>query len=265
LGRSQGKSFRIDNPVVIENRSKLGPELVGAGLTCGLTIVSAIGVASSAAAEVPSAGTSTFLLVASWTGMVTSGVECLNSLTRIGVIAYDPTGSELQSLDENKLYSTTMLIVDGLNVASGVAGLPAGARNLYAILLRQRRFAAQGLTEAALRQMNQAGRAKVIAELVKDATRTPEGLQAVIVASREAGVGAKSLQSATLSVRNATRMVGVISNETAKRLSRTLMSVLSAPAGAAGSASPSRLVGGAASGSLNYIINLVSDLSGTAT
>jgi hypothetical protein len=246
------------NPIIVENRSRLAPELLGAGLTCGLTVVAAVGVFGSAAAEVPTAGASTFLLVASWTGMITAGIECANSLTRLGVIAYDPSGSQLEALDNNKIYSVTMLVVDGLNVASGVASLPAGLKNLYAILARQRTFAARGLTEAMLRQMNAAERAKVISELVAEAARTPEGLKAVITAAREAEVGAASIQrAASLSVRNAARMVGVIKDETLRRLSRTLISVISVPLGVGVSASPASSVGGAASGSVNYIINCI--------
>ena len=252
------------NPVIVDNKSRLGPELVGAGLTCGLTVVAAVGVFGSAAAEVPSAGTSTFLLVVSWTGMVTAGIECANSLTRLGVISYDPKGDQLQQLDNNKIYSYSMLAVDALNVASGLASLPAGAKNLYAIIARQRGFAARGLTEASLRQMNQVQRAKVIGELVQEASKTPEGLEAIMQAAREAQVGAKSIQRGTLSVRNATKMTSVIADETMKRLSRSLLSVLSVPAGTGVSAMPSSAVGGAATGSVNFIVNLIDAAGGTS-
>ena len=59
-------------PPFTANRSRLGPELVGAGLNCGLTVVAAVGVFGGAAAEVPSGGTSTFLVVMAWTVMGTS-------------------------------------------------------------------------------------------------------------------------------------------------------------------------------------------------
>jgi hypothetical protein len=244
------------NPILIENRSKLGPELLGAGLACGLATVSAVGVVGSAAAEVPSGGSSTFLLVASWAGMITAGAQCVNSLARLGVIGFDPAGSQLHALDSHKLYSVTMFVVDGIGVASGIAGLPAGLKNLWAILVRRSSFATRGLSEAAFRQMNRNERAKVISELVAEATRTPEGLQAVIAAARQAGVGAASMQRTSLSVRNATRMASAIADETAKRLSRTLLSVLSIPAGIAASAGSPHLVG-SASGSVNYIINCI--------
>ena len=54
----------------ITNRSRIGPELIGAGIACGLTFVSALGVIGGVAGEVPTGGASTFLVVASWTGLV---------------------------------------------------------------------------------------------------------------------------------------------------------------------------------------------------
>jgi hypothetical protein len=252
------------NPLIITNRSKVGREALGAGLSCGLAIVSAVGVFGSAAAEIPSGGTSTFLLVASWTGMVTSGVQCLNGLGRLGVIAYDPQGDQLERLDRNTAYSATMLVVDGLGIVSGLAGLPAAGKNLFAILSRQRSFVARGLTEAALKEMNQAERAAVIAQAVQEASRTPEGLEAIIKAAREAQVGAASIQRGTLSVRNATRMVGVISAETAKRLNRTVLSIVSTAVGVGASSMNAQYVG-SASGSLNWIINLIDVGGGTST
>jgi hypothetical protein len=253
------------NPLIIENESNLKPELVGAGLSCGLAIVSVVGVVGSAAAEVPSAGGATFVLVASWTGAVTAGIQCLNSLGRVGLVYYDPRGTEVAQLDDNSYYSATMLIVDGLGLVSGVATLPAAGKNLYAIISRQRGFLACGLSEASLRQMNRAHRATVIAEIVRDASKTPDGLQAIVAAAREAGVGSASIQrGASLSVRNAARMVSVISDETARRLKQTILSILSVPAIFAVSAASTRDVGGA-SGSMNWIINLIDIAGGVST
>jgi len=248
----------VANPKVVENKSKLGSELLGAGLTCGLTVVAAAGVIGSAAAEVPSGGTSTFVLVASWTGMITSGLECANSLFRLGIIAGDPEGSQLQALDSNQVYQVTALIVDALNIASGIASLPSGAKSLGTLL--KQRAAAKGFTEETLKTMSRGERAKVISELMDDVKRESGGMDRIIAASGEVGVGRATLQriqGGSLSVRNATRMASVIADETVKRLNRNLLSVLSTPIGMAGSASPSDVVGGAASGSMNYIINLV--------
>ena len=245
-------------PNIVTNRSRMGLEFVGAGLSCGLTVVSAVGVLGGVAAEIPSGGTSTFLVVAGWVGLTTAGLQCLNGLVRVGMVVSNPDGNSLQQLDSNTLYSGTTVVVDALGLASGVASLPAAGRNLWAILARQRSFAARGLSETALRQMNRAERLRVIGEVVEEASRTPEGRDAIIAAARRVGVGSQSIQSTSgLSVRNAARMAGVISAETTRRLHATVLSAISVPAGGVVSALPSSVVGNA-SGSVNWVINIVS-------
>jgi hypothetical protein len=245
------------NPLIVTNRSKLGAELSGAGMQCGLAVVSVALMVGGAAAEVPSGGTSTFLIVVAWTGVVTSGLQCANQVVRIGMIAAHPDGSSLQELDSNAVYTAVSLIVDGIGLASGIAQLPNGAKNLWAIVKRLRSFSARGLTESSLRAMNRVQRMKVVSEIVEEASRIPEGRAAIITAAREAQVGARSIQRTTgLSVRNAERMVTVISDETIKRLQLTLLNILGVPASAGGSALPPSLVGGG-SGSVNWVIHVV--------
>ena len=41
---STGTPENAPNPIVVTNRSRVGPELLGAGLTCGMTVVAAFGV-----------------------------------------------------------------------------------------------------------------------------------------------------------------------------------------------------------------------------
>jgi len=193
------------NPIVVTNRSVWGREAVGAGLSCGMTIVSAVGVLGGVAAEVPSAGTSTFLVIVAWTGMITSGIQCINGLVRVGAIIANPDDNTLQRWDGNKIYSTTILIVDALGMVAAIAALPTGIENLWAIIVRQRAFALRGLTEATLRNMNAAERAKVIRELIEAASKTPEGRAAIMAAAREADIAASTLaRPSSLSVRNAT-------------------------------------------------------------
>ena len=55
-----GSPDGLPNPEIVTNGSRVGTELIGGGISCGLTVVSAIGVAGGAAAEVPTgAGTRT--------------------------------------------------------------------------------------------------------------------------------------------------------------------------------------------------------------
>ncbi len=53
-------------PAIVRNKSRMGAELLGAGWNCLLTGVAAAGVAAGVAAEVPTGGVSSFLVVASW-------------------------------------------------------------------------------------------------------------------------------------------------------------------------------------------------------
>jgi hypothetical protein len=252
-----GSPADLPSPSVVTNRSRLGPELIGAGLSCGLTVVSAIGVIGGAAAEVPTAGASTFLIVASWVGLTTGGIQCVNGLVRVGAIVANPDGATLTEWDNNKAYTRTIFVVDAIGVASGVASLPFAARNLFAVLSRQRSFVARGLSMEALRGMNRAERLRVIGELMEEAGKTPEGRRALIEAAREADIGVSTIQAASgLSVRHANTMVRIISEETTRRLSSSLRDVIGGMAGIAGSGTPGAYTG-SASGSVNWIINLI--------
>jgi len=246
-----------DQPTLVANESRLGPELIGAGISCGLTVVSAVGVLGGAAAEVPTGGASTFLVVASWTGLTMGGIQCLNGLIRVGAIFAAPKDNTLQRWDSNLSYSMAILIVDAIGIASGVASLPFAARNLWATLARQRAFAARGLSFESLRAMNRVQRMQAISAVFEDAARTPEGRVALVQAARAADIGAPSMQRAAgISVRHADLLKKVISEETARRITSSLRDVLGSLAGMGASATPAAVTG-SASGSVNYLINLV--------
>jgi hypothetical protein len=76
--KAAGSPAGQSNPRLVTNRSRLGAELLGAGVSCGVSVVSAFGVVAGAAAEVPTGGASTFLVIASWTGL-TSSQSCPGS------------------------------------------------------------------------------------------------------------------------------------------------------------------------------------------
>ena len=259
-----GSPAGSSNPLVVTNRSRLGPELVGAGINCGLTVVAFFGVTGGVAAEIPTGGASTFLVVASWTGFVTQSIQCANGLFRIGAIVNSPESNTLEQWDQNGLYAKSMLVVDGLGLTAGVTSLPFAMRNLWAVLARQRSFGARALSFDRLKAMNRAQRLQAIQEVVEEASRTPEGRKALIQAARESGVGAKSIQGTVgLSVRNADRMVKVVRDETIRRLKTSLMEIAGSSIGFAASATPARLTG-SASGSINWIINVIDVQTGTA-
>ena len=252
-----GSPENIPGPSIVTNRSQLGPELIGAGLSCGLTIVSAVGVVGGAAAEVPTAGASTFLIIVAWTGLVTQGIQCANGLVRVGAIARSQDDNTLQRWEENGLYKYSILIVDALGVASSIASLLFAARNMYAIIARQRGFVSRKLTLETLKRMNRAERARVIREVLEEASKTPAGRKALMAAALEAEITAKTLgRTASLSVRQAQGMVRIVSEETVRRLNYSLLDVVSEVVNLGGSATPASKVG-SASGSINWIINVI--------
>lgn len=260
-----GSPAGAPNPLVVANRSRLGPELAGAGISCLLTAVAFFGVAGGVAAEVPTGGATTFLVVAAWTGFVTQSIQCANGLARIMEIQFSPESDTLEQWDQHNFYKYFMLILDGAGVTASVASLPFAMRNLWAVLSRQRSFAARGLSLERLKTMNQTQRLHAIQEVVEEASRTPEGRDALIRVARESGVGAKSIQSTVgLSVRNADRMVTVVRDETIRRLKGSLAEIGGSLIGFGASGMPSRLVG-SASGSVSWIINVLDVQTGART
>jgi hypothetical protein len=226
------------------NGSRLAPELIGAGLSCGFTVISAVGVVGSAAAEVPTAGASTILLVASWAGLVTSGIQCINGVVRVVEIARNPEGTSLAEWDNNAWYSGFIFVVDAVGVASGVASAGAATRNLLAVLERRGGL----VTTQQLMRMNRAGRAEAMQRAIAQASRSPESA-AVLREALEAA-GAEVRAAGGLSRVAASRAAAVIAEETTRRLHRAVAEVLGAYGGPLGSALPASWVG-SASGSVN--------------
>ena len=245
-------------PRSITNSSPVWTELKGAGLNCGFAVVAGVGVLGSAAGEVPTAGTSTFLLVASWAGFVTSGIQCVNGVVR-SVEAYkNPTA--LARWDQSTAYKWSFLIVDGIGVAAALVTLPMALKNLYGILQRS-----GGLMSAeALAKLGREAKAKEIEKALAAARRNAQSAAELDKALNEA-VSAKALRriaagSAVVAARNSAAISQVISNETTRRLTRAILDVISAVDSPIASAFPSSSVG-SASGSVNasfgYVIHVV--------
>lgn len=102
------------------NRSRLTSELLGAGLNCSLMAISAVGVVAGGAASVPTGGASLFAAVIAWTGLVTSTVQCTDSLIRSWEAASHPTSASLDYLDRDEAYSSTRRTVAVVGAASGL-------------------------------------------------------------------------------------------------------------------------------------------------
>ncbi len=166
----------------ITNRSRVASELTSTGITCAFTIVSAWGVAGGAAAEVPTGGTSTFLVIVAWAGFTTSGIQCVNGMVRVSEAAfYNPDENTLQEWDANAYYTGAAAIVDAIGLATSVLSAPADVRDLWTVL---KGGSALRVTEQQFLHMPRPERVRVMREALQVAARTPEGRNAIARAVR---------------------------------------------------------------------------------
>jgi hypothetical protein len=256
-GANVEKPSHAETQQIVRNRSRLGPELIGAGIACTVTLASALGVVGGVAAEVPTGGASTFLVLAGWSGLVTGGIQCGNGLVRVGAIFADLEGDSLAVWDKNQIYSVAILIVDAIGVVGAVGSLPYAVRNLWSVISRMKAFNNAKLSFEALRAMNRVQRLKAISKLFQEASRTEDGTVALVTAAREAKIGAGTLQrSSGLSINHSSTLQRIIKEETVRRLEASLRDLFSNLYGLGASASPSSVTG-SASGSINWVINLL--------
>lgn len=244
---------RTEMPAFVSNRSAIGAELTGAGLACGFTIIAAAGVVAGAAAEVPTAGASTILVYASWIGMVTSGIQCVNGVARAAAAISAPDDNTLQRWDANEWYTGIIFTVDLIGVVSSLVSLPAATRNLLAILERR---SGQAALRAAVERASREERRRLIQEAMRQATRTADGaaeVRAALEAARLTGrQAAQVIEHGAGTARRARIVAGALSEVTGVRLFRTCRDVLGGVGGIVASATPSSLTG-SASGSVNTI------------
>jgi hypothetical protein len=193
---------------------------------------SVAGLALGAAAEVPTGGASSFLVVASWTSLVMGAAQCANGLVRVGAALSDPDADTLDRWDRNTGYSTVMLIVDAIAVTGSLASLPFAVRNAWAVVTRMRGLATMDLSLEALRRLSRLERFKLIARLFEEASKVPEGAHALVDAAREVNIGARAFQrTASLSVNHSATLVRIIRDETVKRLQWSLAEIFANVAG----------------------------------
>lgn len=254
------------NPVVtptpvVSNRSVLGRELMGAGLSCGLTALSVLSITAGAAAEIPSGGTSTVLVVAGWTGLVTASLQCANGLTRMGAIALDPNGNTLQQWDSNSVYSAATLVVDAFGVASGVAGLPNAVRNLAAVLQRSGRLVQSAEQLASLARPD---RLRLVQNAIQEASKTPAGRAALEKALRDAGLSsrqvAQTMGHGADTIRRGRLVMNALQGDSSIRLTRNIRDIVAAFGGFVVSATPQEWTG-SGSGSLNFLLQNASTIT----
>lgn len=238
------------------NGSRLWPELVGLGLSCGLATISVLGVVGSVAAEPVTAGGSSVVLLLSWTGVATGGVQCLNGMARVGEALFHPDDSTLSDLDDNEAYQTSMLIIDGIGVASGLGGLKFSLRSIATFLQRKGSLP----PVEALQAMPAEVRRSTVEKALKAACRTSEDRAALFRALQEAGLKDHQIQRALGNgvktgpqVAKAVAGMKAFNAEAARRLNLSIRDALGGAGGAVVSATPSGYTG-SASGSVNWLI-----------
>lgn len=251
---------------IVQNKTKLGAELKGLGLNLGFTVLSFFGIIGSAAAEVPSAGTSTFLLIASWTGFVTSGSQTVNSAVRTYQVLFDGDSNSLQIWDDDQIYSTSFLIIDALGVLSAVATIPRSVAKIYTLL--QTKGGLISITEfgklsgaqrykALAKSIKQAMNAGVTEKQLVDALKSIDPSKAHLIVKQVKGYG-KSKQGL--------EAVAKITDTLAKEIKGILLKPTNLPSSIASpivSGLSSEYVG-TANGSVNWGINKATALMKTA-
>ena len=260
-------------PPRVANGSRVGAELAGAGVSCGLTVLAGIGVAGGVAAEGVSAGTSTFLVVMAWGGMITSGAACANGLVRSYQAVFNSENDSLARWDENEVYTWTFVIVDAAGLATGAGAAGAlGRASLAALRARGGLASAQTLSN-----MTRAQRVAAVGEAVRRSADSPAGREALESALRSDGLSASRAtraaanewimrggRNAVTNSGNAARVVGgarsVLTERSAMLLAAAVKEAFYTSLAAGGSALPGDDIG-AASGVVNTVITHVIEQS----
>ncbi|MCX6190404.1 MAG: hypothetical protein NTW54_12565 [Bacteroidetes bacterium] len=240
-------------PAMVTNDSRVGRELIGVGLSCGLTIVSGVGFVGALAAEGPSLGTSTFLAVAAWTGMVAGYAQCLNGIYRTTEASINPNSDSLEQLDNNAWYSGTFFVIDALGVASGVAGLAAARGPLIALLERRASLPAAQQLERMTRPERDAAMREALRRASQDPSTRRELTTALQKAFPERNIASMIRAGGSSgTIRTGSIVSNVISEQIARNITAQVVGIISSVAGIGVSATPSSWTG-SGSGSLNTI------------
>lgn len=241
----------------VTNDSRVGRELIGAGLSCGFTAIAGVGFVASLAAEGVSLGTSTFLAVAAWGGMVSGGLQCMNGLYRSYEVIANPHSDSLEQLDNEVWYSRTCFVVDAVGVLSAVVGIGAARRALLELL--ERRAALP--SAAALERMTRPERDVAMREALRRASQTPAARRELQQALQEAfpdrNIAAMMRAGGSSGTLTTGRVVsGIISQQLATSIGNEIRGIILSVAGIGVSATPASWTG-SGSGSVNTIATTV--------
>jgi hypothetical protein len=258
-------SVVLPQPARVLNRTVVGAELLGAGISCGLTVASGVMMAGATAAEIPTAGTSTILVVASWTGLVTQGLQCVNGLGRVIEAARNLDDYSLQRWDSVAWYSNTVLAIDGLGVISGVVGLGGTAATVRRMLTLKGALPA----EEAMVKMTNAERIQAYHDSIMKISKSPSAaaeLDEILKPLGKRTIDRMQKGNEVIIRRSMVTVSKLVSQRTLNELTKSAKEIILTSAGITASAMPAQYVG-SASGSVNWagdkarniVINIITE------
>jgi len=237
----------------VTNRGRIGRELVGTGLSCGVAVITGLGVVGGALGAPATGGTSLGLTVLAWTGFLSSAAQCAYGIARLNEIHSNPNDDSLQRMDSDPDVQRASNIVDFLGLASGVATIGVRGVRFLAVLESN----SSRLSETAVRGMSRAQRAAVITEEIAELQKSETGRRTLEAALREAGATARDIERIVPrglnhpgAIRVASAAASAISAPHARALTEAIRDGL---IGIAISATPSSYTG-SASGVVNTLI-----------
>lgn len=237
----------------VTNRGRVGRELVGTGLSCGVAVVTGLSAVGGVIGAPATGGSSLGLTVLAWTGFLTSAAQCAYGIARLNEIRTNPGDDSLSRLDSDPDVQRAVNIVDFLGLASGVATIGVRGVRFLAVLQSN----SSRLSEAAVRGMSRAERIAVITQELTELQKTEAGRRTLEAALREAGATARDLERILPrglnhggTIRVASAAASAISAPHAKALTEAIRDGL---IGIAISATPSSYTG-SASGVVNTLI-----------
>ncbi|MCX7386443.1 MAG: hypothetical protein NTX48_07225 [Planctomycetales bacterium] len=174
----------------VTNRGRVGRQLVGTGLSCGVAVVTGLSAVGGVIGAPATGGTSLGLTVLAWTGFLTSAAQCAYGIARLNEIRTNPTDDSLNRMDNDPDVQRAVNIVDFLNLASGVATM--GIRGVRCLAVLQRN--SSRLSETAVRGMTRAQRVAVLTEEITELQKTEAGRRTLEAALREAGATARDIE-----------------------------------------------------------------------
>jgi hypothetical protein len=172
------------------NSAVIGAELVGAGLSCSVAVVSGVG-AITAVTTAPATGfVSLSVAVFAWTGFLSSSAQCAYGIARSVEAIKNPEAETLAAIDSDQDIRKAAEIADIIGLGSSAAMVGVNAFRFFAVLGRN----SNRLSEAAMRGFTRAQRVQVFTEEVAVLNKTETGRAAIAEALKEAGASPKDLE-----------------------------------------------------------------------